>query len=77
MFSARTLSVISEKKIENLRWNFRKRVFVYPFFVIDVQIMVDVAGESAWHSLHTNVIFANFCVLKLLNRIFEFFLQLC
>ena len=46
---------------KNLDTIFEKnRHFAYSFFVIDGKIIVDIASRSAYHFLHTNMIFANF-----------------
>ena len=51
----------------------KKQIFGYSFFVIGDKMMVGIAGEAGSHCVHTNLIFTNIWVLKLLIRIFHFF----
>ena len=63
MSSTRKLNVIYKKEgFEIFRRNFLKKNwhFAYSFFVIHGNIMVGIASGSVQHSLHTNMIFANF-----------------
>ena len=51
-------------------------MFANSSLVIDGKIIVGMAGENAWQSLHTDVIFVNFWGLKLLGWMYNFFRQL-
>ena len=67
---------ISSKKIlisstEKLIVSSEKKYFT--FFYDEGNMIVSIAGGSAEHSLHTNMIFANVWFLKLLGQMFEFF----
>ena len=55
MFSTRKLNVSDKKSI----------FFAYFYFVSDSKKTVGIAGEVAKHSLHTNTIFTNFSIVKL------------
>ena len=49
--------------LNNLDGNFENnQQFASLFFVIDGKLMVGIASRNAYHSLHTNMIFANFWV---------------
>ena len=64
MSSTRKLN-LSENNFENFRLNFRKNgILAHSFFVIGGQMMVDIAGESASHSLRINMLFTNFWALN-------------
>ena len=52
------------KSSEKFRPNFQKNEFLLTPFFTDCKMIVGIAGESALHFLHTNMIFAKFYFFK-------------